>query len=80
MDHPRREQHHRPGGADSNGDPGDELCVMKDEGGDRNFYVYTMLGDGDSTYWDAEARNPGAVARDFWIIPSGNSCAFVAAE
>jgi len=46
---------------------------MKDAGGDYNLYGYELPEAGDSTYWDAESRNPSALARDLWLIPLGNN-------
>ena len=60
------------GGVDTGGASGDELCVMKDEGGDYNFYLYNLPEPGDATYWQTSARNPSPLARDFWVIPAGN--------
>ena len=51
----------------------EELVVMKKEGGvDVNLYCYNGPAAGDWTYWDAVSRNPSPLARDFWVIPSGN--------
>jgi len=53
--------------------PGPKLAILKKEGtGDVNLYYYRSLVDGDRTYWDAHARNPSALARDMWMVPSGN--------
>ncbi|MDP8248086.1 MAG: PQQ-binding-like beta-propeller repeat protein [Candidatus Tritonobacter lacicola] len=49
------------------------LALMKDQGGDYNLYGYELPEAGDSTYWDAESRNPSPLGREFWIIPSGNN-------
>jgi len=50
-----------------------KLAILKKEGtGDVNLYYYRSLVDGDRTYWDAHARNPSALARDMWMVPSGN--------
>ena len=54
-------------------DPLKKLAILKKEGaGDVNLYYYKSLVDGDRTYWDCDARNPSAYARDMWIIPTGN--------
>jgi len=57
-----------------------ELAVLKaDQGGiDRNIYLYNVPVPGDWTYWDAEARNPSELARDFWQIPMGNNAVLAA--
>ena len=52
---------------------------MKDEGGDYNFYLYTLPETGDSTYWQADSRNPSPLARDLWIIPTGDGVSFTTA-
>ncbi|MDP8248014.1 MAG: PQQ-binding-like beta-propeller repeat protein [Candidatus Tritonobacter lacicola] len=58
---------------DITGDSPDELAILKKEGaGDVNLYIYRSPVEGDWSYWDADARNPTALARDFWIIPAGN--------
>ncbi|MDP8248878.1 MAG: hypothetical protein P9M00_12120 [Candidatus Tritonobacter lacicola] len=62
------------------GDTSDELLVLTKEGtGDVNLYIYNTLVEGDWTYWDANARNPDPLARDLWIIPSGNDAVGMAA-
>ena len=49
------------------------LAILKKEGeGDVNLYVYRNLVEGDWSYWDAVSRNPSPLAKDLWIIPSGN--------
>ena len=68
------------GCADADGVGGDELCVMKDENGDQNFYVFNVPAAGDRTYWDALSRNLSPLARDFWLIPSGSTAAFMTAK
>lgn len=61
-------------------DGGEGLAVLKREGGvDENLYLYTLPAAGDWTYWDAFARNPSPLARDLWIIPSGNNAIDIAA-
>ena len=52
--------------------PGTPLALMKNDGGDYNLYGYEIPVVGDWTYWDAASRNPSPLARDFWVIPSGN--------
>ena len=53
---------------------GGGFYVMKaDRGYDYNLYLYSSLECGDITYWDAASRNPSPIARDLWIIPSGNN-------
>ncbi|MDP8247379.1 MAG: PKD domain-containing protein [Candidatus Tritonobacter lacicola] len=53
---------------------GGGFYVMKaDKGYDYNLYLYSSLECGDITYWDAASRNPSPIARDLWIIPSGNN-------
>ncbi|MDP8247274.1 MAG: PQQ-binding-like beta-propeller repeat protein [Candidatus Tritonobacter lacicola] len=55
-------------------DPTLKLAIMKEEGaGDMNLYFYNCVSDGDWTYWDADARNPSPMSRDFWLIPQGNN-------
>ena len=55
-------------------DPTLKLAIMKEEGaGDMNLYFYNCVSDGDWTYWDADARNPSPLSRDFWLIPQGNN-------
>ena len=62
------------------GDTSDELLVLTKEGaGDVNLYLYNTLVEGDWTYWDAASRNPGPLARDLWIVPSGNDAVGMAA-
>ena len=63
--------------ADGGGSP-DELVVLKESSGDQNLYVYNTPAAGDWNYWDSAARNPSPLARDFWVIPSGNDAAAVA--
>ena len=57
----------------------DQLAVVGNHGGDYNFYIWYAPRPGDWTYWDAAARNPSPFARDFWLIPSGNNVAAMAA-
>ena len=58
------------------GDPPDgkdDLALLVREGvNDLNVYFWNTPDEGDWTRWDALARNPSAVARDFWQIPFGN--------
>ena len=49
------------------------LAVMNEQGEDCNLFVYNAPAGGDWTYWDALSRNPSALARDLWIVPSGNN-------
>ncbi|MDP8248222.1 MAG: hypothetical protein P9M00_08805 [Candidatus Tritonobacter lacicola] len=49
------------------------LAVLKDEGGEDHLYGYEVPRTGDRTYWDAVARNPSPLARDLWMVPSGNN-------
>jgi hypothetical protein len=51
------------------------LAGMKDQNGDYNLYLYNCPIPGDWTYWDAAARNPSPMARDFWAIPRGDDAA-----
>ena len=53
-------------------DGGSHIAAMKDQSGDYNLYLYDVPYPGDWSYWDAAARNPSALARDFWQIPGGN--------
>ena len=65
---------------DANDDSQDELSILKKEGvGDVNIYYYNTLVPGDWSYWDAKARNPSPMARDFWIIPVGNDAVAITA-
>ena len=63
---------------DIDGDGNDEIAVMKNQGGDFNFYVYDALQYGDRTYWDSFSRNPSPVARDLWFICGGNNTVAIA--
>lgn len=64
---------------DIDGDGYDEVAVMKNTGGDYNFYVYNSLEmNHDTSYWAALARNPSPLARDFWFIPAGNNTIMMA--
>ena len=57
-------------GLDTTGDgDADSLLVVRNDGGDYLLYVWNMPAPGDWTYFDAMARNPSALARDFWVIP-----------
>ena len=53
-------------------DGGSRIASMKNPGGDYNLYLYKSPAPGDWIYWDAAARNPSPLARDFWVIPGGN--------
>ena len=55
-------------------DGGDkELAIIREEGiADLNLYIYNNLVAGDWTYWDAISRNPSPLARDLWVMTSGN--------
>ena len=65
---------------DINHDGASDLALLKVEGaGDMNIYYYNALVPGDLTYWDCIARNPSPLARDFWVIPSGNGAVGLAA-
>ena len=57
----------------------DELAVVEDNAGDYNFYLWNAPRPGDWTWWDADGRNPSPLARDFWLIPSGDDTVDVAA-
>ena len=58
---------------DADNDGRDELAVMKREGPyGLSLYYYNAPFPGDWTYWDAAARNPSPLAKDLWIVPSGN--------
>ena len=58
----------------------EQLAIIRRDGADDlNLYLYNNLLKGDWTYWDAVSRNPSALARDLWIIPSGNNAAGMAA-
>ena len=51
----------------------DKLAILVGEGaGDLNIYFWNAPTAGDWTRWDALARNPSPLARDFWQIPVGN--------
>jgi hypothetical protein len=51
-----------------------EIASLKGDGGgtDINLYLYHAPAPGDWVYWDAYARNPSPLARDFWVIPQGD--------
>lgn len=52
----------------------DKIYILKADGGtDYNLYLYNSPHSGDITYWNAITRNPSALGRDFWVIPSGNN-------
>ena len=58
---------------DIDGDEKEELATLVREGAyDLNIYFWNAPVAGDWTRWDALARNPSALARDFWQIPLGN--------
>ena len=51
----------------------DEIALLVRQGvNDLNVYFWNSPVDGDWTRWDALARNPSPLARDFWQIPIGN--------
>ena len=55
------------------------LAVLKRDGGiDQNIFLYNTPVSGDRTFWDALARNPSPLARDLWVIPSGNGISLMA--
>ena len=56
----------------------EQVALMKDQWGDHNLFVYNAPAGGDWRYWDALSRNPSAMARDLWLIPSGNDTLFLA--
>lgn len=50
-----------------------EIAVVKEPAaGTYELYIYAAPYEGDDSYWDAAARNPNPLARDFWAIPTGN--------
>ena len=52
---------------------GDDLALLvRQASNDLNIYFWNAPDDGDWTRWDAIARNPSPLARDFWQIPMGN--------
>jgi len=55
------------------GDGYADIAVLKEDDGDQLLYIYNCPRPGDTTYWDAAARNPSPVARDYWIIPQDNT-------
>ena len=64
---------------DPGGGGGQKLALIKLIGGaDQNLYLYNVPIQGDRPYWDAHARNPSPMARDFWMIPAGNDTALIA--
>jgi len=64
---------------DANGAGEQELAVLKlDHGFDQNIYLYNVPVPGDWSYWDVDARNPSALARDLWIIPQGDDTVLTA--
>ena len=64
---------------DADGDGVEEAAVLKRSGDDVNLFLYTWPAIGDYFPADAEARNVPALARDLWVIPSGNDIAALAA-
>ena len=51
----------------------DEIAILVRQGAsDLNIYFWNAPVAGDWTRWDARARNPSPLARDFWQIPLGN--------
>jgi len=63
---------------DIDSDGSDEIAIVRNQSGDHNLYIYEAMGYGDTTYWDAIARNPSPIARDFWYIPAGNNITSIA--
>ena len=58
---------------DIDGNGRDEIAILVREGAnDMNMYLWNSPVPGDWTRWDAVARNPSPLARDFWQIPIGN--------
>ena len=55
------------------------LATVRNQNGDRNFYLYNNLRPGDWNYWDCLARNPSPLARDLWVVPQGNDMASICA-
>ena len=54
-------------------DGSDDIALLVRQGaGDLNIYFWNSPRAGDWTRWDALARNPSPLARDFWQIPVGN--------
>ena len=54
-------------------DESDEIALLvRQASNDLNLYFWNSPVDGDWTQWDALARNPSPLARDFWQIPIGN--------
>ena len=54
-------------------DGADDLALLvRQEANDLNIYFWNSPDSGDWTRWDALARNPSPLARDFWQIPVGN--------
>ena len=54
-------------------DDRDEIALLVRQGvNDLNVYFWNSPVEGDWTRWDALARNPSPLARDFWQIPIGN--------
>ena len=52
---------------------GDDLALLvRQASNDLNIYFWNSPVEGDWTRWDALARNPSPLARDFWQIPIGN--------
>ena len=52
--------------------PEGKIAVVNGITGDQNLYVYNLPRYPDKSHFDALARNPSPLARDLWIIPSGN--------
>ena len=58
---------------DIDGNDSDEIALLVRQGvNDLNVYFWNAPVAGDWTRWDALARNPSPLARDFWQIPIGN--------
>jgi len=64
---------------DVNGEKRELAIIRRDSGEDLNLYIYNVPVAGDLTYWDAHSRNPSALARDLWMMPSGNDAIGIAA-
>lgn len=67
---------------DSDGDGYGEIGVLKvhppRHPRDQNLFLYNAPVDGDWTFWDARSRNLPLIARDFWMIPAGNTISLMA--
>ena len=58
--------------SDPPAEPGEIAILVREGPSDLNVYFWQAPWPGDWTYWDALARNPSPIARDFWQIPIGN--------